>query len=142
MSHRRQFVALFAALVVGASAAAAATQPSAASIDNGRRIFQTGRDVTGHKIAAQAPPMFSSCAACHGVNGAGGKKLPGGAVSADLRHAALVDAKPPYTIPLLERAIATGVDNAGKKLEPVMPHWKLSQRDLHDVATYIFTQLK
>jgi mono/diheme cytochrome c family protein len=42
---------------------------------------------------------------------------------------------------LLERAIATGVDNDGQPLNSVMPHWKLSHRDLQDVATYVFTQL-
>ena len=68
---------------------------------------------------------------------------PGGAVSADLRHAALVSGqKHPYTVALLERAIATGIDNDGQKLNRVMPRWKLSARDLNDVATYVFTQLK
>jgi hypothetical protein len=69
--------------------------------------------------------------------------LPGGAVSADLRHKALVtDQAHPYTLLLLERAIATGIDNEGKPLNPVMPHWKLSKRDLHDIAYYVLTQLK
>jgi mono/diheme cytochrome c family protein len=63
-------------------------------------------------------------------------------VSADLRHSALVvGQKQPYTLALLERAITTGVDNDGQPLNSVMPHWKLSHRDLHDVATYVFTQL-
>ncbi len=69
--------------------------------------------------------------------------LPGGAVSADLRHKALVtDQAHPYTLALLERAISTGIDNDGKPLDPVMPRWKLSERDLHDVAYYVSTQLK
>jgi len=63
--------------------------------------------------------MFPTCAACHNADGSGGKHLPGGAVSADLRHAALVTAqKTPYTLPLLERAISTGVDNQGQALKP------------------------
>ena len=69
--------------------------------------------------------------------------LPGGAVSADLRHKALVtDQKQPYTLALLERAISTGVDNESQTLNPVMPRWKLSQSDLHDVAYYVLTALK
>ena len=64
-------------------------------------------------------------------------------MSADLRHAALVtQQKHPYTLALLERAISTGVDNDGERLNPVMPRWRLSQRDLHDVADYVLTQLK
>ncbi len=69
--------------------------------------------------------------------------LPGGAVSADLRYRAIVgNQKHPYTVALLERAISTGIDNEGQPLNPIMPRWKMSQRDLHDVAYYVFTQLK
>ena len=86
---------------------------------------------------------MASCAACHRADGAGGVHLPGGAVSADLRHAALVThQKPPYTLALLERAISRGVDNTGQRLNMVMPRWTMSKRDLHDVAQYVLTQLK
>jgi mono/diheme cytochrome c family protein len=112
-------------------------------IANGRSIFQTGRDIDGVQITAKPPALYPRCAACHGANGAGGEKLPGGAVSADLRHAALVTRqKHPYTLALLERAISTGIDNDGERLSPVMPRWQLSKRDLHDVAQYVLTQLK
>lgn len=77
------------------------------------------------------------------MNGSGGVHLPNGAVSADLRHKALVTGqKHPYTLALLERAISTGVDNEGQALNPVMPRWKLSGADLHDVAYYVLTALK
>ncbi len=136
---------MLCALGIGSLAVAAQQSPTAtaAAVGNGRVIFQTGRDVDGKPIVAVPPAMFPKCAACHGANGAGGKHLPGGAVSADLRHAALVThQKRPYTLALLERAISTGVDNDAKKLDPVMPRWRLSARDLHDVATYVYTQLK
>ncbi len=69
--------------------------------------------------------------------------LPGGAVSADLRHKALVtEQRRPYTVPLLERAISTGIDNEGAKLDPVMPRWRMSKSDLHDVALYVYNRLK
>jgi len=94
-------------------------------------------------MTAARRPLRPSCAACHLPNGAGGVHLPGGAVSADLRHKALVtDQKHPYTLALLERAISTGVDNEGKPLNPVMPRWRMSSRDLHDVAQYVLMQLK
>lgn len=115
----------------------------AAAIANGRSIFQTGRDAAGVQITAKQQPLYSSCAACHRANGSGGFRLPDGAISADLRHKALVtDQQPPYTVALLERAISTGIDNQGHPLDPVMPRWNLSKRDLHDVATYVLTQLK
>jgi mono/diheme cytochrome c family protein len=111
--------------------------------NNGQMIFQTGVDSDGKQISAAEPPLRPSCAACHGANGAGGIHLPGGAVSADLRHSALVvGQKHPYTLALLERAITTGIDNDGQPLNPVMPRWRLSDPDLHDVATYVLTQLK
>ena len=110
---------------------------------NGRSIFLTGKDVDGVVIHASSKPLFGSCAACHRADGSGGKQFADGAVSADLRHKALVvEQKTPYTLALLERAISTGVDNEGKPLDPVMPHWRLSPRDLHDVAQYVQTQLR
>ncbi len=110
---------------------------------DGRSIFQTGKDADGVQIVAQPPPLYNRCAACHRADGSGNVHLPGGAVSADLRHRALVtEMKHPYNLALLERAIATGIDNDGEKLDPVMPRWRLSARDLHDVAQYVLTQLK
>jgi mono/diheme cytochrome c family protein len=110
------------------------------ALANGRAIFQTGRDLDGVQIVASPAPPFNRCAACHRADGSGGKRLADGAVSADVRRRALVAGqKHPYTLPLLERAISTGIDNDGQKLDPVMPRWKLSPRDLHDVAQYVLT---
>ncbi len=70
-------------------------------------------------------------------------RFQSGVSSADLRHSALVtQQKHPYTVALLERAISTGIDNEGKKLDPVMPRWQMSPRDLHDVAVYVYDKLK
>ena len=126
-----------------ASSAAIGTPAAALPLANGRCIYQTGKDADGVAIVAVKPPLRPYCAACHGVNGAGGVRFPDEAVSADLRHKALVTGQShPYTLALLERAISTGVDNEGKPLDPVMPHWTLSKSDLHDVAWYVFTQLR
>jgi mono/diheme cytochrome c family protein len=133
-----QITAAIAALAL-ACVGCAGQSPNA----NGRSIFLTGKDVDGVQITAATAPLRPYCAACHGANGAGGVHFPGGAVSADLRHPALVtQQRHPYTLALLERAISTGVDNDGKPLDPVMPRWELSTRDLHDVAWYVLTQLK
>jgi mono/diheme cytochrome c family protein len=118
------------------------TSPASNAIANGRSIFITGRDVDGVQITARARPLFQSCAACHKANGSGGVHFPDGAVSADLRHGALTQGDHPYTIALLQRAISKGIDNEGKPLDRVMPRWRMSQHDLRDVATYVFTQLK
>jgi mono/diheme cytochrome c family protein len=138
------------ALILAATGCAApradspqATSSPADSLANGRSIFETGRDSNGTQIVARSRPLYPSCGACHHIDGSGGMHLPGGAVSADLRYKAMVtDQKRPYTLALTQRAIATGIDNNGQPLNPVMPRWKLSQRDLHDVASYVMTKLK
>jgi len=147
----RVVLAMMALLLSACSQGSQSTSTAAASHAprdanpgvNGESIFMTGRDAAGVQLTAQHPPLRPSCSACHGVSGEGGVHLPGGAVSADLRHAALVThQKPPYTVALLERAISRGIDNQGHPLNPVMPHWTMSARHLHDVAPYVFTKLK
>ena len=122
-----------------AASSVTAGPSTAASGDNGRTIFQYGKDSTGRPIVAATKPLYATCAACHHPNGEGGMHFPDGAVSADLRNKALMSTKPTYSLALLERAISTGIDNQNKKLDPVMPHWKLSPRDLHDVAVYVMS---
>lgn len=127
----------------GSVSGTAGRQTAWTTAGNGKLIFLTGRDDKGRKIVAASPPLRPSCAACHGANGAGGNKFPDGAISADLRHAALVGKqKPPYTIASISRAISQGIDNQGKPLDKVMPRWKLSQRDLHDVSQYVYSSLR
>lgn len=120
-----------------------ASRVASPGMSNGQSIFLTGVDLAGTQITAKTPPLRKSCAACHRADGSGGLHLAGNAVSADLRHAALTTKQSiPYSLPLLERAISTGIDNLGKPLDPVMPRWEISKRDLHDVAIYVFTKLK
>jgi len=131
-------------LAVGfADTAPSATASQNSALANGKAIFQTGIDLQGAHITARPPALMPKCSACHYADGRGGLHLPGGAVSADLRRGALVNAQQrPYTLTLLERAISTGIDNTGQPLNRVMPHWQLSKTDLHDVAQYVLTSLK
>ena len=138
--------AIAVAMVIGCTAqhrqAVASPGPTDSALANGLAIFQAGRDLAGERIVAQTTPLRGNCAACHRADGSGGMRFPGGVSSADLRHAALViQQKHPYNLALLERAISTGVDNEGKPLDKVMPRWRLSQRDLHDVADYVLRKL-
>ncbi|MGH7708466.1 MAG: c-type cytochrome [Vulcanimicrobiaceae bacterium] len=136
-------IGLIAGAGCSSSAKSDAGTATPAAITNGRSIFQTGKAASGVQIVAAQPPLRTNCAACHQPDGSGGLQLPGGVVSADLRYAALVTKqKHPYTPALLERAISTGIDNEGQALSPVMPRWKLSKQDLHDVAAYVLTQFK
>jgi mono/diheme cytochrome c family protein len=133
----------FSSRSMSASTSAAPAPHVYSAVANGGAIFQTGRDFDGIQIRAQSPQPFNSCEACHRADGSGGKRFADGAVSADLRHRALViDQKHPYDVALLERAISKGIDNEGQPLDRVMPHWRLSPRDLHDVAEYVLLKLK
>ncbi len=126
---------------------------NAAAIENGRSIFLVGKDVNGARIATATPSRYyQSCAVCHNPDGAGGVQLADGTVSAEIGpHAHMLDQMAPmgamkgkmtpWTVALLERAISTGIDENGEELNPVMPRWKMSRRDLHDIALYVFTQL-
>ncbi|HEY4442199.1 MAG TPA: cytochrome c [Candidatus Elarobacter sp.] len=136
----RPSVAFFAASVaVLALASAVSAANGGANLTNGRDIFLTGRDLSGKRITASPPALRPTCAACHRADGSGGLHIAG-AVSADLRHKAMVtDQKPPYTIPLVVRAITKGLDNQGHALSPVMPRWRLSARDASDVAAYVLS---
>lgn len=133
----------FGVLVAAGCATAHRDVAASPSTDvlNGRSIFETGVDLAGRQIVARRQPMFSNCAACHRVDGSGGVRLAPHVVSADLRYDALVTQQSkPYTLALLERAISTGIDNTGAPLDPIMPRWNLSPRDLHDVATYVLRE--
>ncbi|VVB84914.1 Uncharacterised protein [uncultured archaeon] len=56
--------------------------------------------------------------------------------SPDIRYSVLTAGNPPYTDDL-KRAITKGVDSEGKKLEPPMPVWKMSDEDMNDLIAYI-----
>ncbi len=129
------------------------TTADSGAIANGRSIYLTGKDLNGAQITTATPSRFyQSCAVCHGPDGAGGVLLADGAISAKLgSNAHMLDqagsmgstkmSKTPWTLALFERSISTGVDENGDTLSPVMPRWKMSERDLHDIALYISTQI-
>jgi ABC-type branched-subunit amino acid transport system substrate-binding protein len=45
--------------------------------------------------------------------------------------------RPPYTEATLARAINTGIDSAGGKLHPGMPHYKMSSSQMADLIAYL-----
>ncbi len=138
-------IGALAAIAIVAVLATVSGTTIAANVSNanGKAIFTTGRDVQGLRITAASPPLAPSCMACHRADGSGGRHFADGAVSADLRRRALVTGqRHPYTLALIERAITTGIDNEGKPLDKVMPHWRMPARDLQDVAQYVLTGLK
>lgn len=122
---------------------------------NGERIYFTATNNAGDVIAYDGGPgggmMGGSlaCVSCHGPAGRGGRvTLMMQTFNApDITWPALTGAHeetgemehPPYTEETVKRAITQGVDPAGHPLDAVMPRWRLTDRDLEDLVTYLRT---
>ncbi|MBI3945426.1 MAG: cytochrome c [Armatimonadetes bacterium] len=122
---------------------------------NGEQIYFTATSRSGEPITFRGGPAWmqmhgGSCANCHGPDGRGGIRVHmTDVVAPDIRYRTLTSAEhdehggdeghPPYTDALIQRAITEGLDPAGKPLDPAMPRWSMSQRDLDDVVAYLKT---
>jgi len=125
---------------------------------NGERIYYTGISERTGRIRFEGGPMWvamagGGCVSCHGVSGRGGVPvMMGSAIPADIRYSALTEAEnhghdkereeeahPPYTETLIKRAIAEGLNPAGKPLDWTMPRWEMRDQDLNDLITYLKT---
>jgi len=116
----------------------------------GKRLYLEGRSVSGGFIKAIVQGDVSlngdqaTCQSCHGRSGMGtiesGTIPPGitGPIlfTPDIRTSTQ-RARPPYTEKTLARAIRAGIDSSGRKLNPLMPHFQLSERDLAALTAYL-----
>lgn len=124
---------------------------------NGERVYYTGLSSSGRPIPFSGSPMWlsmhgGSCASCHGEDGRGGiPMMMGTAVAPDISYHALTEesvhsedghAHEPYTDKLIKRAIVEGLDPKGEPLDPTMPRWQMSERDLEDLIEYLKTFLR
>ncbi|MBI3016024.1 MAG: cytochrome c [Candidatus Tectomicrobia bacterium] len=129
--------------------------PKTRYASNGERIYYTGVSERTGPLPARGGPMWigmrgGGCVACHGVEGRGGVPvMMGGAIPSDIRYEALTkeehreDEKtrehPPYTDPLIKRAITEGIDPAGNPLDWTMPRWQMSPDDAEDLVAFLKT---
>ncbi|MCZ7392322.1 MAG: cytochrome c [Candidatus Methanoperedens sp.] len=113
---------------------------------NGERIYFTATSNSGKPIISSIGTMamrgMMSCAACHGVDGKGGRgrMMMWTFDASDIRYSTLTAGggnETPYTDELIKRAITQGVDADGKRLEPPMPVWQMSDSDLNDLLEYL-----
>jgi cytochrome c oxidase subunit 2 len=111
---------------------------------NGERIYFTATSNSGKPIISSIGAMtmrggMMSCAACHGVDGKGGRgrMMMWTFNASDIRYSSLTSGEKPYTDELIKRAIAEGLDSEGKRLEPPMPVWQMSDSDLNDLLEYL-----
>jgi ABC-type branched-subunit amino acid transport system substrate-binding protein len=141
------------ALAIGLFVLAVATAPGAAvandDVTSGRRIFARG-DAAGEFIAtfagtnAPLQPRLRRCASCHGRDGLGTRE--GGVEIPPISWTALGaprDAspgrpgRPGYDEATLERALAEGVDPAGRLLAPGMPRFQLTSAQITALFDYL-----
>jgi len=113
----------------------------------GRQIFEHGQTADGVAIEAVVGADVTvpalACATCHGVDGLG---RPEGAVRpADVRWATLSRSRKTgrpragYDEAALTRAIAMGRRPGGEALDRVMPRYRLTVADQHDLLAYLRT---
>ncbi|MDF1525265.1 MAG: cytochrome c [bacterium] len=123
---------------------------------SGERIYYLGMDSDGKRLRTRDGPhwlnsMGGSCVNCHGADGRGGfPVMMGTKVPPDIRYKALAsgaretrgeaaEIEQPYTDEDIRRAITEGVEPDGKRLDPTMPKWKMSDQDLQDLLEFLKT---
>ena len=106
--------------------------PAVSGVELGKLIFDTGADNAG-PIATKfgiKTITVNACKNCHGADGKGGKKLAG----PDIRGSKL---QPDFDAVKFARAVTTGVDDAGKKLESKMPRFSATAEDTDALWLYV-----
>jgi hypothetical protein len=125
---------------------------SADRVDVGRRLYREGIGFDGEPVTATVQgdvPVTGAqlaCAGCHKRSGLGASE--GGAralvVTAPVlfgpqsaRPATLLPGRPPYTNETLQRAIGAGRASDGRKLDALMPRYRLSKSDMSALTAYL-----
>jgi ABC-type branched-subunit amino acid transport system substrate-binding protein len=122
-----------------------------AAEQRGKQIYLRGESAAGTDITAmlgsgdtEVPASAFACANCHGLVGEGTEE--GGLAAPSLVWAALTNAhtsalttneRGPYTDATLVRAVRDGLDSAGVRLHPGMPHYRMTDEQAADLIAYL-----
>jgi|Deesub1362A_J573_1020465.scaffolds.fasta_scaffold00151_24 mono/diheme cytochrome c family protein len=119
---------------------------------NGEMIYYTGFNEKGERIQSDGGPHWlymhgGACVSCHGPDGKGGgvphmcTEVVPPITYHDLTEEEHGEREehPPYTDEDIKKAITVGVDPSGNQLDPCMPRWKMSDKDLEDLIEYLKT---
>jgi ABC-type branched-subunit amino acid transport system substrate-binding protein len=136
-------------MLVGATALAAALSPQEI---RGKQLYTLGSSASGETVTAYVgrtsvalPASAVPCASCHGPDGLG--RPEGGVIPADIRWRQLTKSyghvhengrrHPPFDEASLARALVTGRDPAGNRLDPAMPVYEIADQDMTDLLAYL-----
>lgn len=138
-------------LLAAVAPRASGARPLTAREEAGKRIYLAGESPSGAGISAVVgsdavlPATAVPCAGCHGSDGLG--RAEGGADPGPIVWSHLVKPyghehprgrkHPPFTKASLARAITSGVDPAGNRLDPAMPRFSLSSEDMASLLAYL-----
>jgi cytochrome oxidase Cu insertion factor (SCO1/SenC/PrrC family)/ABC-type branched-subunit amino acid transport system substrate-binding protein len=116
----------------------------------GRHLYRHGESQSGRPVTAiigqgettEIAASVLACGSCHGPEGRG---VPEGSIEpADIRSSALATylvsrtrRRPRYDDALLARAVKEGRDSGDMPLSPVMPRYRMDDRDLADLLSYL-----
>ncbi len=137
-------------LLLGSLVTSAAAQDDAAA--RGRRLFETGVNSNGQPVeavfgesATPIPGTLLSCAGCHGKDGKG--RAVKGSDPPDITWQTLTKpyslrvgvgrSRPPYTEPLVVRAVTMGRDSSGRYLAAAMPRFRLTPGEAADLVAHM-----
>jgi hypothetical protein len=131
------------------AAALLATVLLTSAQERGKAIYLTGESKSGRAVTAilgddtaGIPAAIVPCANCHGEDGRG--KPEGGVRPAEITPEVLARpatingrTRPPYTRPLLKRAITMGFDSGRHELNAAMPRYRMAMQDAEDLLAYL-----
>lgn len=138
--------------MLGWAAASADAAELTAEETRGKQIYTSGTSSSGEEITAHMgvngfplPASVMPCASCHGPDGRG--RPEGGVTPSDITWTYLTRSyghqhsygrkHPAYTEETAARAISTGFDPAGNRLEIAMPLYRMAQDDLDALVAYV-----
>lgn len=140
-----------ALLAVPSSLAAAAPELTAAQ-ERGRQIYFSGASPSGDPITAyfgedglEIPGEVATCGSCHGHDGKG--RPESGVLPSNITWSHLVRSYGhlhpdglehlPFDEESLRHYMRTGIYPGGRKGDPSMPYYEISDRDLDDLLAYM-----
>ncbi|HEX8922101.1 MAG TPA: ABC transporter substrate-binding protein [Pyrinomonadaceae bacterium] len=142
-----------AAFLLGSfnSRASAQVEQLNAAEQRGKQIYLRGESTGSPEIVVlleggetEVPATSFTCASCHGLTGEG--TAEGGLTAPSLVWSALTNShtsalttieRGAYTEATLIRAVRLGLDPAGRRLHPGMPHYRMTDGQAADLVAYI-----